>query len=45
MVPAALGAGARTAGFIHHSLLADEHDVPFPPGATRRGEERAAAGR
>jgi thioredoxin reductase len=43
MVAAALGAGARTAAFVHMSLLAEERDVPFPPGATRSGGERAAA--
>jgi thioredoxin reductase len=33
MVPAAMGAGARAAAFVRHSLLAEEHDLPFPPGA------------
>jgi thioredoxin reductase len=33
MVAAALGAGAQTGAFVHTSLLADEHDLPFPPGA------------
>jgi thioredoxin reductase len=45
MVAAALAAGAQTAAFVRHSLLAEEHDLPFPPGATRTGGERAAAGR
>jgi thioredoxin reductase len=45
MVAAALGAGAQTAAFLHHSLLAEAHDLPFPPGATPTGGERAAAGR
>jgi hypothetical protein len=45
MVAAALGAGARTGAFVHMSLLADEHGLPFPPGATRTGGEPAAAAR
>lgn len=33
MVAAALGAGAQTGAFVHTSLLAEAHDLPFPPGA------------
>jgi hypothetical protein len=33
MVPAAMGDGARVAAQVRFSLLADEHDLPFPPGA------------
>lgn len=45
MVAAALGAGAQTGAFMHTSLLAEEHGLPFPPGATPSGAERAAAAR
>jgi thioredoxin reductase len=45
MVAAALGDGGRTGAFVHMSLLAEEHDLAFPPGATRSGRERAAAAR
>ncbi len=45
MVAAALGAGATTGAFIHHSLLAEEHDLPFPPGAKTPSEAPAAAAR
>jgi thioredoxin reductase len=36
MVAAALGAGAQTGAFIRTSLLAEDHDLPFPPGANPR---------
>jgi thioredoxin reductase len=45
MVAAALGAGGQTGAFIHTSLLAEAHDLPFPPGATKPGEEPAATAR
>ena len=45
MVAAALGAGATTGAFIHHSLLAEEHDLPFLPGAKTPSEAPAAAAR
>jgi thioredoxin reductase len=45
MVAAALGAGAQAGAFVHTSLLAEEHGLPFPPGATQPGPERAAAAR
>jgi thioredoxin reductase len=32
MVAAAIGAGARAGAYIRHSLVAEEHDLPFPPG-------------
>jgi thioredoxin reductase len=34
-VAAAMGAGGSAGAFIRHSLLAEEHDLPFPfkPGA------------
>jgi thioredoxin reductase len=33
MVPAAMGDGARAGAQIRLSLLAEDHDLPFPPGA------------
>jgi thioredoxin reductase len=45
MVPAALGAGARAGAFIRHSLLAEDHDLPFPPGATAQSAAPAAGAR
>jgi thioredoxin reductase len=33
MVPAAMGDGARAAAQVRLSLLAEDHDLPFPPGA------------
>jgi thioredoxin reductase len=33
MVPAAMGDGARTGAQVRLSLLAEDHDLPFPPGA------------
>jgi hypothetical protein len=32
MVPAAMGAGGRVGSFVRHSLLAEDHDLQFPPG-------------
>jgi thioredoxin reductase len=32
MVPAAMGSGARAGAFVRHSLLAEDYDLPFPPG-------------
>jgi thioredoxin reductase len=32
MVPAAMGAGARTGSFVRHSLMAEAHGLAFPPG-------------
>ena len=43
MVAAALGAGGKTGALMHMSLLAEDHDLAFPPGATPTGGERAAA--
>lgn len=31
MVASAIGAGASTAAFVRHSLLAEEHGLPTPP--------------
>jgi thioredoxin reductase len=45
MVAAALGAGGQAGAFVHTNLLAEAHDLPFPPGATGSREERAAAER
>jgi thioredoxin reductase len=45
MVPAALGDGARAGALVRHSLLAEEHDLPFPPGATSRSAAPAAGAR
>jgi len=33
MVPAAMGDGARAGAQVRLSLLAEDHDLPFPPGA------------
>ena len=33
MVPAAMGDGARVAAQVRLSLVAEDHDLPFPPGA------------
>jgi thioredoxin reductase len=41
MVPAAMGDGARVGAQVRLSLLAEDHDLPFPPGAGAP----AAAGR
>jgi thioredoxin reductase len=35
MVASAIGAGASTAAFLRHSLLAEDHDLPVPPAARR----------
>jgi thioredoxin reductase len=45
MVSAALGDGARAGAFIRHSLLAEEHDLEFPPGATAPSAAPAAGAR
>jgi thioredoxin reductase len=34
MVPAAMGDGARAGAQVRLSLLAEDHDLPFPPGAS-----------
>jgi thioredoxin reductase len=45
MVAAALGDGGRTGAFVHQHLLAEEHDLPFPPGATAPSAAPAAGAR
>jgi thioredoxin reductase len=45
MVAAALGAGATAGAYIHQSLLAEEHDLPFPLAPTPPSAAPAAAAR
>ena len=42
-VAAAMGEGGKAGALIRHSLLAEEHDLPFPPGATPAPATAAAA--
>jgi thioredoxin reductase len=44
-VSAAIGDGAKAGAFIRQSLLAEEHDLPFPFGATKPASATAAAAR
>jgi thioredoxin reductase len=44
-VAAAMGAGGVAGAFVHQSLLAEEHDLPFPFGATRSDAAPAAGAR
>jgi thioredoxin reductase (NADPH) len=44
MVPAAMGAGGRVGSFVRHSLLAEAHGLPFPPGAPAPPEAAAKPG-
>ena len=44
-VAAAMGAGGAAGAFVHQNLLAEEHDLPFPPGATAASAAPAAGAR
>jgi thioredoxin reductase len=43
MVPAAMGDGARVGAQVRLSLLAEDHDLPFPPGAPAQPRTKSTA--